>query len=468
MATDRISSRQPNTALAKALADAGWSARDLAKAINPRLNAMGLPEVSLTAGYKWLDGYAPRSTAVRDIVAVVLSTAARSRYSTAQLWGRETPTGHTSETTELLGPLPLQDILRTAAQWTNGDHEPALVHPADEERLTAAVWDATRQAPVDPAPRRGHGDRVAPEYVDMLSEQLAALRRLDDRTGGGTLSQRQARISLHEALLLLHTGQYSAATGNRLLQHAAGTAQLAGWMSFDAGLAPAAHRYQLLAIRIARAAGETATVSNALGMLAYQHAAAGSPPLALRFAHAAVEHAAKTAPLVQARAWGRLATAHASAGDLDGFRRATDRTRKLIELRRTDDPPSLYYLTPQQIDAESGQALVDLAAHTPGRRSLLLREAAELLAPIAAQGPDSGYRRSGILHGIHLVRASIGTRDTEITAHWVNALAHHVPHVQSIRCRTLLTTVRTRAGKQLRAAGHSDALAALNTALSTA
>ncbi|MEU5138138.1 hypothetical protein [Streptomyces californicus] len=48
------------------------------------------------------------------------------------------------------------------------------------------------------------------------------------------------------------------------------------------------------------------------------------------------------------------------------------------------------------------------------------------------------------------------------------ALAHHLPHVQSIRCRTLLTTVRAKAGHQLRAAHRDDALAALNAALSTA
>ncbi|WP_062012180.1 hypothetical protein [Streptomyces hygroscopicus] len=264
----------------------------------------------------------------------------------------------------------------------------------------------------------------------------------------------------------MHTGRYTAATGNRLLQHAAGAAQLAGWMSFDAGLAPAAHRYQLLAIRIARAADDTTTVSNALGMLAYQHAASGNPSLALRFAHAAVEHSTRTLPLVRARAWGRLATAHASAGDPDGFRHAIDQCRRLIQQRHSDDPPSLYYLTPQQIDAEAGQALVDLAAHLPGRRSPLLREAAGLLAPIAVQGPAAGFRRSGILHGIHLVRASIGARDSEATAHWISALADHIPHVQSIRCRTLLTTVRTRASKQLRAAGRTDALDAINTALS--
>lgn len=466
MVTD-LAAESARIVLADALDHAKWSARELVKAINPRLNAMGHPPVDLTAGYKWLRGHLPRSAAVRDVTAVVLTEATGRRYTSAELWGLDQPTTETAETEELIGPLPLGHVLRTAAEWTSGSVEPALVHSAAAEYLSAAVWDATRQPEAPPTPGLGDGDYVAPEFVDMLFEQLAALRRLDDRTGGSPLSQRQARIALHESLVLIHTGRYDAATGNRLLRHAASAAQLAGWMSFDAGLDPAGHRYQLLAIRIARAAGDTNTVSNALGMLAYQHAAGGNPRLALRFAHAAVEHSARAVPLVQARAWGRLATAQAAAGDLDGFRRATDRCRRLIGHRHSDDPPSLYYFTPEQIDAESGQALVELAAHTRGRRSLLLTEAAQLLRPIAAQGTATGYRRSGLLHGIHLVRASIGARDAEATAHWITALAPTLTQVQSIRCRTLLTTVRTAAGRQLRAAGHGDALDALHTALST-
>lgn len=429
---------------------------------------MGQPTVDATTPYKWLKGHLPQSSAVRDVVAVVLTEYTATRYTSTELWGCGHTVEQTNETQGLLGPMDAADVLRTASEWTSGSIEPALVQSTTAETLTAAVWDATRQRPLPPAAGHANGEFVAPEFVDMLFEQLAALRRLDDRTGGGPLSQRQARFALHETLTLIHTARYTPETGTRLLHHAAGAAQVAGWMSFDAALAPAAHRYQLLAIRIARAAGDTTTVCNALGMLAYQHAANADPHLALRFAQAAVEHSNRALPLVRARAWGRLATAYAAAGDLDGFRRATEDCRRLTQQRHSDDPPSLYYLTDQQIDAESGQALVDLAAHLPSRRSLLLREAAELLAPITAQGPEDGFRRSGILHGIHLVRASVGARDPEATAHWINALAGHVPQVQSVRCRILLSSVRTKAGRQLRAAKRSDALEALDAALSKA
>lgn len=465
MATQSVSPRGHPGVLTEALELAGWSPRDLVRAINPRLNAMGQPGMDPTAGHGWLRGGLPRSPAVRDLAAVVLSQATGRQYTAGQLWGCDHPAPEPGATEELLGPMPLQNVLTVAAAWTSGAVEPALARPASEGHLTAAVWDATRQPLIASAAGRG-SDYVPPEYVDMLEDQLASLRRLDDRAGGGPLSQRHARIALHEAVTLINTGRYTAATGTRLLRHAAGTAQLAGWLSFDARLDPAAHRYLLLAIRIARAAGDTDMVANALGMLAYQHAAGSSPAVALRFAHAAVEQSARSVPVVRARAWGRLATACASAGDLPGFQRAIDRCRHYLGQRRPDDPPSLYYLTPQQVDAECGQALVDLAQRAPGRRPALLAEAADLLTPIAGQGAAAGYRRSGLLHGIHLIRASVTARDAEATAHWATVVAGQIPYVQSIRCRSLLGEASSRSRRQLTAAGRGDALEAVDEALS--
>ncbi|MET9260546.1 hypothetical protein [Amycolatopsis sp. NPDC004079] len=470
MATESVSSPRGPGVLADALALARWNGRDLIRAINPRLHAMGRPTVDITAGYHWLKGRVPHDAAVRDVVAVVLAEATGHRYTGVQMWGPghpESMPGQSRETGDLLGPLAVEDVLRVAADFTRGPSGAALVHADGDTLLTTAVWDATRQAAVPVLIGRGHGDEVVPEFVDMLFDQLAALRRLDDRTGGGPLSQRQARTALRDSLELIRTGRYTPATGLRLLCHAAGAAQIAGWLTFDAGLAPAAHRYQLLAIRLARAAGDTTTVSNVLGMLAYQHAAGANPRVALRFAHAAVEHSARAVPLVRARAWGRMATACASDGDLPGYRRAAERCRDLLDRPHPDNPASLYYLTPEQVDAEGGQALVDLAALNPRKRTVLLREAAELLTPIAARGPAAGYRRSGLLHSIHLVRSAIGARDADAVAQWTRVVSEHVPAVQSVRCRALLGSVRARASRQLRAAGHTDALDALRQALST-
>lgn len=67
--------------------------------------------------------------------------------------------------------------------------------------------------------------------------------------------------------------------------------------------------------------------------------------------------------------------------------------------------------------ARCGQALAGIAQRAQGRRPALLAEAAELLSPIAAQDAADGCRRSGLLHGIHLTRASVTAGDTD-AAHW--------------------------------------------------
>ncbi|MGW0337103.1 hypothetical protein ACWD0J_35645 [Streptomyces sp. NPDC003011] len=332
--------------------------------------------------------------------------------------------------------------------------------------MTAAVWDGTWQQGASALGLDGLAERVHPPLMTSLEERLQSLRRLDDQTGGGPLSQRQVRKALSEVVLILRASRYNPDIRTRLLRNAAGLAQLGGWMAFDGNLAAAAQRYQLLAIRFAQAAGDHDSVSNILGMLAYQHAAHGQPAEALRFAASAVAHSAHRLPLVRARALGRLATAHASAGDVDGFRRAADECQALIARRTPEDPPSLYYFTDDQLAAESGHALVELAVTNPRHSRTLLTEAFDLLSPLVSQGSDGGYQRSAVLHGIHLARARLLTKDSEATAHVLKTVAGQVTGVQSLRCRALLTDLRRHAGPRLRSGDRSDVIAVVDRALS--
>ena len=463
------SQRQANTALIAALDRASLSARGLTRRINDKLKAVGEEAIHPTAGYNWCGGATPRSALVRRLAAVVLSEASSTEYTVTDLWGpggAERPA--LSATDDLVGPRPLLVVLPTTAIWTNDSAQYAAVRTATPDQMSAAVWDATRQQGSTCLGLDGPDERVHPPLMASLEERLQSLRRLDDQMGGGPLSQRQVRTALFEVVLLLRTSTFSSDIRTRLLRNAAGLAQLGGWMAFDGSLAAAAQRYQLLAIRLAQAAGDHDSVANILGMLAYQHAAHARPAEALRFAISAVEHSARCLPLVRARALGRLATAHASAGDIDGFRRAADQCRSLITLRTPEDPPSLYYFTDEQLAAESGHALVELAVTNPRRSRALLTEAFDLLSPFVSQGSDGGYQRSAVLHGIHLARARLLTKDSEATAHALTAVAGQVASVQSLRCRALLVDLRRHAGPRLRSGGRSDAIEAVDRALSAA
>ncbi|NYI98274.1 hypothetical protein HNR12_004551 [Streptomonospora nanhaiensis] len=406
---------------------------------------------------------------MRRLTAAVLSEATGTPHTAAALWGAiPGPRVEATATDGLLGRRSLTDVLATATAWTSGDvYDQVAVHPAPEDRLFAAVWDATRQAPHTPAPAAAGADHVHPPLMDLLERHLAELRRLDDTAGGGALSQRYVRTALANVLDLLRHSRYTPAIGIRLLRNAAGLAQLAGWMAFDASLPAAAQRYQLLAIRLARAAEDHDAVANVLGMLAYQHAAIHHPAAALRFAEAALDHTHRSLPVVRARALGRLATAHAAAGDIDAFRSASEQCRALLQRHRAHDgPPYLYYFTAEQVAAEAGQALVDLAAANAASPRRLLTEAVHQLAPLAAYGPATGYRRSALLHGIHLARATLQARDAEATVQALLRLTDHLGDVQSIRCRHLLAQLRRRAGSQLRSPEGADALRRLDQALS--
>ncbi|MFJ8978727.1 hypothetical protein [Streptomyces sp. NPDC102282] len=469
--TDAGSASAPlsNQALAAALRAARWTPRDLVRALNPRLEATGQPTLHLTAGRAWLNGTRPRSATVRRLTATVLTEATGTPSTAADLWGEPAAGGATPEKTatdDLVGRRSVADVLATATAWAATDpREQAILHPAGDSQLLSAVWDATRQSPLRTA-LPGTQEQVPPEFVDVLEGHLGRLRRLDDTAGGGALPQRYVRFELAGVLDVVRSSSYTTDVGTRLLATASGMAQLSGWMAFDADLHAAAQRYQLLAIRLARAAGDTTTVANVLGMLAYQHAATGKPAAALRYAEAAVEHTARSSPLARARAWGRMATAHAAAGDISAFRDAADRCRNLLEHRRDDDPPSLYYFTPEQVSAEAGHALVELAATNPAHTRRLLAEATTLLSPLTNHGPTSGFPRSALLHGIHLAHAHLLARDPEATAATLLQLADRVPDVQSIRCRNLLRRIRRSAGARMRAPDGTRALTAVDRALS--
>ncbi|MGW2539523.1 hypothetical protein ACWC5I_01275 [Kitasatospora sp. NPDC001574] len=462
------SDNRSGAALVQALELARWSPRELVRAINGRLAGLGERRLDLTAAHAWCRGSVPRSETVRRLTATVLSDRTGRTYTPTMLWRVSEPTARCNERTvtdDLVGRRSLTAVLATATSWNATDpaSQAALRSAGD---LFTAVWDAARQQPHGLG-RESGTDHVLPPMMTLLESHLADLRRLDDATGGGAISQRYVRIALDGVLSLVQNSRYTPDIGTRLLRNASGLAQLAGWMAFDADLSASGQRYQLVAIRLARASADHNTVANILGMLAYQHAAAGNPTAAIRFAEAAVDTAVKSLPTVRARALGRLATAHAAAGDIDAFRSATDRCLALLEHRRDDDPPALYYFTADQVAAENGQGLVDLAAANPGTRGRrLLAEAHHLLSPITAHGPTTGYTRSALLHGIHLARAHLLAHDSDATLATLGRLTTHLPAVQSVRCRSLLLGLRRHAGSRIKSASGTDALNQVDRALS--
>ncbi|MEY9848325.1 hypothetical protein ABH940_005426 [Streptacidiphilus sp. BW17] len=444
----------PESPLARDLSALGWSGRDLGRAVNQQLLAMAHATVNETTPCKWLtDNHVPRDPEVRQATATVLTQALGQPRSPAQLWP-ETPTDAPADDhwRGLLaarpGPALLDPGRRLATRATATP--PAKSGP----ELFTAAWDKSSGSPDPWQPPTQGAEWVTEPMLAMLDSHLAQLRRLDDQVGGGPLSLRSVRRGLEDVLDILQFGRYTRPAQLALIRNASGLAQLAGWMSFDAAKSGGAQQFHLLSIGLAHAGEDAAQISNNLGMLAYQAAAEHNAQDALRLATAAVEHASRLAPSVRARAQGRLATACAVAGNQAGFQAATDTCRTLLDQpRREDDPAALYYLTPAQLDAETGHALVDLATTSTRPNRHLLHQAIAQLAPLVEAGltdpDDATSRRSAVLHGLHLTRAYALLKEREQTVATAALLAKNIPTVQSLRCRDLLTSVRRSIIRQL-------------------
>ncbi len=435
------------SALQRYLDRAGWRPRQLAHAVNARLERRGLDRhrIHLSTPYHWIrHGYCPYEP-VPQVVAELLEEQLGQRVTADMLWpGKALPRPSEPAAGDGLDPtwsggatLRLLDDLVTM-----GDVERRTIRGISGTPLVTVALDGIVHEPTPVVAALGR-ERVLPPMMDLLDGHIAALRRLDDRQGGGALSLRYVTNELQGVLDLVRSSTYSTEIGRRLYTSVASLAQLSGWMHFDAGEAGCAQRYFLLGLRAARAAGDQPCAANILGMLTYQAAHSSQPVEAVRLGEAAEDAARQLDGVTRARIAGRLATAHAAAGDVYAFRAASDRARTLLEAHQPHDGPEfLYYFNTEQLAAEAGQALVSLAVHHPGRQNQLLDEATELLAPLSSAGPREDYQRSALLHGCYLAEAHLLRGDLENACAAVRTALPRIPSVQSGRCSALLHKIR--------------------------
>lgn len=464
--------RETNQGLLAALREAGWSPRDLVREVNRRLAATGQPELHPTCGYHWARGGVPRA-AVPAAAAAALTEKTGRVHHIGDLWPALSTASSSGNARDglhgMLGPWSAADVLDHAENLahTNPANRAAMTAHDGTELVAAALDGLT--APVGAIRLGVRGtDRLEPAMLSLIERRLAELRRLDDTLGGAPLTQKLAHTDLAEVLSIVRGARYHPRLRDRLLTVASGLTQLTAWLHYDACGHGAAQRHQLLAVRLARLAQRDIDAANAIGMLAYQAALRQQPSDAVRLAEAAVDLTRDACPISQARAHGRLATAAASAGDLYRYHAAADRARTLLARGpREDTPVALYYLTHQQLDAESGQALLHLAHTSTGHTPQLLRDAITRLTPLATIAVShGGFCRSGLLHGTYLVRAHLARRDLEGAAHTLLGLLPSIPAVHSHRCRELLRRLRGDLAQRCTNPWIRDARDGLDTALS--
>jgi hypothetical protein len=466
-----------STPLAELLRLAEWGPRQLVASINARLSSQGRDRLRLdpTAGYPWVQrGFRPRPP-IPDIAAAVLTERLGYTVTVDQLWpGRERLAPQRSAATGLDAVRHLDDLTRELTQLTTIAATPrSPIEDASGADLTAAVLDQLHGAVLMARNRAGH-EYVLAEQVDLIAAHVAALRRLDDRHGGGALSLRYVTAELRNVVELVEYANFDVSTGRQLLTIVADLAQLLGWLHFDSSRYGSAERYLLLSVGVCRTLGTTDRAANAIGMLSYVSAFAGHGPEAVRLAEAAAVECRTTDPVLRARLLGRDATAAAADGDLGRFRRSADRAAELLDRSRGPDTNAfLYYLSPAQLAAEAGQALVVLAERTTANRDRLLGEGIDLLAEAVAamitpgpSGEGPRYARSGLLHLTFLARAHLLRGELSEAVAILRTGLGLLPLVQSPRVRSYLRRLRPLLARRARSPIVSEFLPEFDAALS--
>jgi len=205
------------------------------------------------------------------------------------------------------------------------------------------------------------GRRISLDTVAAVQQRVHQLRLLDDHVGGAD-SYAVVTGELAATATLLREASYTEAVGRRLLAVIGELAQVAGWVSSDAGRYAHAQHYFLTGARAAQAGGDIATAANNLSCLAYQMANVGNRADAVVLARTAACRADGVAATVRALLAERVAWAHARAGEAGPCERALDDVEDAYTSGRTgDDPLWAYWLDETEISVMAGRCWTELA-----------------------------------------------------------------------------------------------------------
>lgn len=285
--------------------------------------------------------------AVREAAGLSLAAVARrTHYSKALL-------GHLETGKRSVAPEHVMAYSRALGVSVERLYGPAL----DPLRIAHEWLVADGVVPIE----SDRGRRVGDTMADELERRVIELRHLDDIVGGGDLFP-AVTAELVKAQDVVQRCSYSEITGRRLLTTVGELAQLAGWVTSDAGKYVEAERVYLSGVSAAGAAGNDPLAGQLLSSLSYQIANVGDPADAALLARSAVKGARGSSPVVEALLLERVAWASARARDDDGARCALDAVDDAFD-RRSDgieEPEWTYWLDRSEIDVMAARCMIEL------------------------------------------------------------------------------------------------------------
>jgi transcriptional regulator with XRE-family HTH domain/tetratricopeptide (TPR) repeat protein len=211
---------------------------------------------------------------------------------------------------------------------------------------------------------------VASTDAEVIGEMVLALRRVDNRFGGGHARGVVLGYLNGEVHRVLRAVQAQGGVPRRLMQVVAELTQLAGWISHDIGEDRLARQYFGESLKLARAAGDEAFTAEVLAGMSQQAAYLGDGRTAVDAAQAATRHANQSDM--------RALVSEAAAMEAHGYALCGDTRACLVALRNAERtleaigdekrPPWLEYFGAAFLAAKFAHALCALGESKPAER----------------------------------------------------------------------------------------------------
>jgi hypothetical protein len=370
-----------------------WSPEQLARDIN---RLAGEELISTKAPYGWLRGSVPRGRTAQ-LAALAISKGLGETVSVGVLWPGARG-GGIAVTAHHGLDLPWDaDGAVHCAELVAQPTASALLPTTGPMLVTCAVdWLTT---PVATPPTRMLGEDLSPDVINVLRDRVTQLRLLDDAQSGPMLLEWIVR-DFRWAAALAAGSSYDQHTGQALFDVLAELGQLAGWVATDLDRRALGQRFLLAALRFAHAAADHALAVNILSCLSYHVLWSGDADSALRIVRLARQGTRSQASgLVLALLASREARAHAVRGDLDECERALAEAARIASDAppRETEPAWAYWISEGVLTADAGRAWLE-AGEAP-RAAPLLSRGIKLLG--------ESQPRNRVLHGLSLTQAHL-------------------------------------------------------------
>ncbi|MEK2477756.1 MULTISPECIES: hypothetical protein [Streptomyces] len=405
--------RRPNRMLAALLAEADWTARDLARAVNALGSAQGLRlRYDRTSVARWLGGARPRPP-VGHLIGQALSR---------RLGRRLTPRDAGFPDPDLTG-----GALSSALHGGDPVHRLAALcraeaDPARRAELARAVLSAPppvvagwgrRPVALPPAdPRAPQASAAAPVRLEVVAARSVLL---GERHGGAHGRSALAGYLATEVVPLL-TAPAHQAVRHALLSGAAHLTLLLAGRTSETGHPALAQHYYDIALELARAAGDLGSYAIVLRCLSVQAHQFGDHHQALALGEAATEIAGSAVPsAVRAYLYAGRAVVRAGAGESRAA--AADLLAAEQHLARATGPEGPFTSYPETaLRYQRAEVLSCLGDH---------KSALTELENSLASRPADHHKARTLLHA-QLAHTLIALHDVDAAVdHSFQALRHH-------------------------------------------